>query len=129
MPYELSFRAPVTITDRDQYINECCVGGDLVADRLLPAVRARYDGVDTGQEDWGWYIWFRRGAVRLAIDIFTDDPDQGAFRIHLTARTKKFLMFESVVDAPELEEVRALVVSAIEAWTGWTVEVEGIERH
>jgi hypothetical protein len=129
MPYELSFRAPVTITDRDQYINECCVGGDLVADRLLPAVRARYDGVDTGQEDWGWYIWFRRGAVRLAIDIFTDDPDQGAFRIHLTARTKKFLMFESVVDAPELDEVRALVVSTIEAWTGGTVGVEGIERH
>ena len=117
MPYELSFTKRVPIVDRDEYINECCIGGDVVANRLLPSVRARYgDDLETNQEDWGWFIWFRKGSVRLAIDIFTDDPDEGAFRIHLTSRTKRFRMFDTVVDTSELEELRALVVAELEAW-------------
>lgn len=96
MPYELSFTKVVGIQDREQYINECCVGGDVVRDELLPLVRARYEDVQTEQEDWGWFIWFRSGPVRLAIDIFTDDPDTGTFRIHLTARVKRFVAFERV---------------------------------
>ena len=31
MPYEIAFTSPVTITDREHYINECCVAGDQVA--------------------------------------------------------------------------------------------------
>jgi hypothetical protein len=69
MPYELSFRKRVPITNREDYINECCVGGDVVVNHLLPSVRARYTDVETNQEDWGWFIWFRKGAVRLAIDV------------------------------------------------------------
>jgi len=41
VPYELSFTKAVRIQDRDQYINECCVGGDVVRDELLPIVTAR----------------------------------------------------------------------------------------
>ena len=114
----MSFTKRVPIVDREQYINDCCIGGDVVANRLLPAVRARYgdDDIEPTEEDWGWFIWFRKGGVRLAIDIFTDGPDEGAFRIHLTSRTKRFLMFDTVVDTSELEELRALVVAELEAW-------------
>ena len=61
MPYEVSFTKRVPIADREQYFNECCVGGDIVVDVLLPSVRARYEQVQTHQEDWGWFIWFRKG--------------------------------------------------------------------
>ena len=61
MPYELSFTKRVPIVDREQYINECCIGGDVVVNRLLPSVRSRYTDVQTNQEDWGWFIWFRQG--------------------------------------------------------------------
>src|SRR6185295_7537011 len=116
MPYEMRFTKRVPVTDRDLYINECCVGGDVVVNRLLPSVQERYTGIQTNQEDWGWFIWFSRGSVRLAIDVFTDDPDEGVFRIHLTSRTKRLLVLDNVIDTAELEELRTLVASEVESW-------------
>jgi len=126
MPYEVSFTKQVPIVDREQYINECCIGGDVVVNHLLPSVRARYSDVETNQEDWGWFIWFRQGTIRLAIDVFTDDPE-GAFRIHLTSRTKGWLR-SSVVDTPELDELRGLVVSGLQAWGAADVSVTRVDR-
>ena len=122
MPYEVSFTKRVAIQDREDYINDCCVGGDAVRDRLLPAVQARYGDVDTNQEDWGWFIWFRKGHVSLAVDIFTDDPEKGDFRIHLTSREKRLLVFDDAVDTPELEELRTLVVADLSDWVGHDVQ-------
>lgn len=127
MPYELSFKKRVPIVDADQYINDCCVGGDVVVDQLLPAVNARYANVDTGQEDWGWFIWFKHGDVKLAIDVFTDDADEGEFRIHLTARTRR-LLFDKVVDTAELDALRSLVEAELKTWVGSPVTVSRIER-
>jgi hypothetical protein len=129
MPYEVSFTKRVPINDREDYINECCVGGDAVRDRLLPAVRARYGDVDTNQEDWGWFIWCRKGKVGLAIDVFTDDPDEGAFRIHLTSRIKRLLVLDTVVDTSELDDLRALVTSELAAWAGGVVRVTRLDRN
>ena len=89
---------------------------------LLPSVRARYTDVETNQEDWGWFIWFRKGDVRLAIDVFTDDPDEGDFRVRLTSRTKRLFMFDRAVDTAELEEVRALVESELAGWVEGRIE-------
>ena len=127
MPYELSFTKRVPIANRNQYINECCVGGDVVVERLLPAVTSRYTDIDSGEEDWGWFIWFRKGGVKLAVDVFTDDPDTGEFRIHLTSR-KRRLVFDAAVDTPELEELRALIESELTAWIGGPVGVAPIVR-
>ena len=129
MPYEVSFTKRVTVVDREQYINECCIGGDVVLNHLLPAVRVRYTDVQMNQEDWGWFIWFRKGGVRLAIDIFTDDPDEGAFRVHLTSRTKRLLVLDTVVDTPELEELRALVAAELVGWVGGAVRVTRLDRN
>ncbi len=127
MPYEVSFTKRVPIQDREDYINDCCVGGDVVRDRLLPAVRARYGDVDTNQEDWGWFIWLRQGHVSLAVDIFTDDPDHGHFRIQLTSRIKRLLLFDDVVDTPELEELRTVVVADLTEWVGRAVRVVPVD--
>jgi hypothetical protein len=116
MPYELAFVRRVPIADRTQYINECCVGGDVVVNHLRPAIEARYEDVWTDQEDWGWFLWFRQGAVKLAVDVFTDDPDTGSFRIRLTSRIKRLLMFDTAVDTPELETLKTLVVAALTPW-------------
>jgi hypothetical protein len=108
MPYILEFTRPVTITDREQYINECCVGGDIICAALLPAVKARYQDVESAQEDWGWFIWCKQGPLMLAIDVFTDDAEAGQFRVCLTTRVKKFFGYKDA-DTPELEELRAFV--------------------
>ena len=43
----------LNIADREQYINDCCIGGDVVLDVLLPELRGIYDDLMTNQEDWG----------------------------------------------------------------------------
>jgi len=79
--------------------------------------------VQTNQEDWGWFIWFRKGNVRLAIDVFTDDPSEGAFRVHLTSRTKRWLVLNPVIDTPELEGLRVQIASQLAAWVDSAVEI------
>ena len=108
-----------------EYFNECCVGGDAVVDALMPAVEARYIDIQSNQEDWGWFIWFRKDQVKLAIDVHTDDGDAGAFRIRLTSQTKGILG-DKEADTPELEELRSLVESELRKWsaTGLTVAAD-----
>lgn len=127
MPYEICFTRRVPIVDREQYINDCCIGGDAVVNQLLPWVRLRYTHVQTNQEDWGWFIWFRKGTVRLAIDVFTDDPDEGAFRIHLTSRIKRLFVLDTVVDTSELEELRSLVASELTSWVAGVVKITHLD--
>ena len=129
MPYELSFTKLMELGDRDQYINECCIGGDVVSGALLTSIRSRYSAIHSGQEDWGWYIWFRKGDVRLAVDIFTDDPEVGSFRIHLTSRVAHLLFFTRTVDTKELDELRAVVMSDLTAWVGSPVQVARLDSR
>jgi len=126
MPYEISFSKRVAITDREQYINECCVGGDIVVDQLLPAVRSRYADIQTNQEDWGWFIWFKKGNVKLAIDVFTDDGDAGEFRIRLTSQTKRLIGYK-VADTLELEELRILIESELRQWAAEHIKTSGTD--
>jgi hypothetical protein len=128
MPYQLAFTHPVVIGNRADYINECCIGGDIVLDQLLPALRERYGDVAADEEDWGWFAWFDEGNVRLAVDVFTDDPEAGAFRIHLTSRTRRLLVVAKAVDTPELDVLRDIVVDALAAWIGSRPAVTRIER-
>lgn len=116
MPYELSFTKSLGTLDRERYINDCCVGGDLVAEALLPSLCSRYGKLDRVEEDWGWFIWFEYAGSKLAVDIFCDDPDAGEFRIHLTSRVRG-LFGSKVRDTPELEELARLVVEAVSVWT------------
>jgi hypothetical protein len=118
MAYELGFLKKVAAKNPESYINECCWGGDEVRDHLLPLISGTFADVETNQEDWGWFIWFRKGPTRLAIDIFCDDPKSGAFRVHLSSRRKRLLFTWSFVDAPELQEVKDLVCAEIQVWAG-----------
>jgi hypothetical protein len=121
MPYELSFTKRVTVEDDSIYINACCWGGDVIRDHLLPLIRGKYQQIQTEQEDWGWFIWFKQGPISLALDIHTDDR-AGSFRIILTSR-KKELFFSKRVDTPQLETLRDLVVAELDRWAG-AVKVE-----
>ncbi len=98
-------------------------------DQLLPSIRARYTDVQTDQEDWGWFIWFRKASVRLAVDVFTEDPDEGIFRIHLTSRIQRLLVLDRVVDTPELEELRALIETELAARVGSAVRITRLDHN
>jgi hypothetical protein len=123
MPYELTFTKVVPIGDRDQCFNECCVGGDVVMDHLLPILRAKYEDIETNQEDWGWFAWFKDAGSNLAVDVFSDNPDAGEFRIHVTSNVPRFLFGAKVIDTPELESLLAMVVEAISKWTGQAPQI------
>jgi len=109
MPYEITFTKKLDFGSESKYFNECCFGGDIVANELLPLVQESYHDIQSEQEDWGWFIWFKNKNTFYAIDIFTDDPLTGEYRIHLTSRhKKKSLLWSSDVieDTPELENLR-----------------------
>jgi hypothetical protein len=129
MPYGVSFTKAFPITDRNEYWNECCVGGDVVSDQLLPSIRTHYTNIDANQEDWGWFIWLRKDKVKMAIDIFTEDPDKGIFRIHLTSRTKRLFGLGPVADTPELDELRELVLSELKNWGCTNIEVARLDEE
>ena len=123
MPYEIAFTRLVALADRDDYINECCVGGDAVVDALFPAVLAAgYKNLQRNQEDWGWFIWFKKRSVKLAIDVHTDDGDAGEFRIRLTSQTKRLLGYKEA-DTPELDELLKLVESALKKWSATGIAI------
>ena len=125
VPYELSFTASLTDhPDPSIYVNDCCWGGDVIRDRLLPVVSGRYQELFTEQEDWGWFLWFQDGATRLAIDIFCDDIPGRKFRIRLTSQRKRFLFLSAVTDTPELDRLRDVVVVEITRWA----ETPTVER-
>jgi hypothetical protein len=118
MPYAVTFSKKVDIQDPDQYINDCCIGGDVVLDRLLPALKRKYgDDLQANQEDWGWFAWFDHGPVKLAVDIFTDDHKNLEFQILLTSRRPRFILKDRVEDGSELESLKELVVSELSAWS------------
>ena len=126
MPFEVSFVKRLTVSDPDLYINDCCWGGDQVRDYLLPLVEGRFEKIQTTQEDWGWFIWFRKGEVRLAIDIFCDDPEKGRFRVRVSSERKKGWLFgRCEIDTPELEGLKDQVVDRLSGWAG-KVEVEAV---
>jgi hypothetical protein len=123
----MSFTAPMTVSDSSIYTNDCCWGGDVIRDRLLPIISGSYHGIQTEQEDWGWLIWFSERETRLAIDIHCDDIPGRKFRIHLTSRRKRFLWTSVATDTPELERLRGVVMREIERWIGVSAAIERID--
>ena len=123
VPYELAFTKSFEVSCDDPeargphafYINDCCWGGDVVSNLLLPLVKADYERIQAGQEDWGWMIWFRKGDQRFQINIHCDVPKEGEFRIHLVAFRRKWLR-RRVADTPELEALRKAVVEKLHEW-------------
>jgi hypothetical protein len=130
MPFSIRFRKPVDVTEAEPYINDCCIGGDVVLEHLLPALRQSYGDLEPTQEDWGWFVWFEHVGVKLAVDVFTQDPLTNEFEIHLTSRKARLLRSARVVDTPELEALRRRVVSSLEAWPVTSLIVERLdEKH
>ena len=128
MPYIVSFVKPVTLRDREQYINDCCIGGGLVLEQLLPVLRERYGDLQSNQEDWGWFAWFEHSGVKLAVDVHTNDADKGEFQVHLTSRRPRLLLAAKIQDTPELEALRGLVVSKLQSWEVTNLEVERVNE-
>jgi hypothetical protein len=129
MPYIVSFVRPLQVADREQYINECCIGGDIVLDQLLPALRARYgSNLQSNQEDWGWFVWFEQPGVELAIDVHTNDHTLLEFQLHLTSRRPRFLLGAKTQDTTELEQLREVVVSQLQAWPVEQLSVERVDE-
>ena len=128
MPYSVSFTKQIVSGGSEPYINDCCTGGDLVLEQLLPSLRERY-GADLApvQEDWGWFVWFDRDGLQLAVDVFTHDHVSGDFEIHLTSRRPRWLRSAQVADTPELDLLRDRVVAALRQWPVETLTVERLD--
>jgi hypothetical protein len=118
MPYELAFEKQIQVSEPEGYFNDECFGGDVVVDRLLPRLKAGYTDVWSNQEDWGWFIRLRDGAVKLGVDVYCDDRARGAYRIHLSGSVGFLLFWERAADGPPLDRLRELVEQELTAWVG-----------
>ncbi len=118
MPYELSFTKHVQVIDRARYINSCSVAGDVVSAALLPALQARYGRFDTGEEDWGWFMWSTSDGLRLSVDVFTDDDLAGKFRARVATSRRRRLLGWKEIDTAALDELRGVVQAQLTAWLG-----------
>ncbi|WP_410497945.1 hypothetical protein [Chitinibacter sp. S2-10] len=128
MPYSLTFQKSVEIIDPEQYFNDCCIGGDVVLEQLLPTLNSQYCDIEANQEDWGWFAWFEKSGVKLAVDIFTDDQVANLFQIHLTSRKPRLLFGTTVQDTPELEELRQIVEKQLNAWPVDKLNIERVNN-
>ena len=106
--------------------NDCCIGGDLVLAQLLPALHDRYEDLQSNQEDWGWFAWFELSKVKLAVDVHTNNAEAGEFQIHLTSRRPRLLLSDKIVDTPELEGLRELVIFRLQSWPVTALDVERV---
>jgi hypothetical protein len=130
MPYEISFTKPVTVADDGQYIDDCCVGGDVVLDQLQPALREQYGDLQINQEDWGWVGWFEQSGIRFAVDVVRDEGSGDDFRMYLTSLKPRLLLQARIQDTPELEALREMVVAALNAWQVAQLKVKRVdEKH
>ena len=126
MPYAIRFSKPIVVTDREQYLNACCIGGDIVLERLLPQLSKHYVKLQSNQEDWGWFAWCEQRGIKLAVDVFTEDDATGRFQLHLTSRKPRFLLTAKIADTPELERLREMVVGELRAWQVSDLHVEHV---
>jgi hypothetical protein len=127
MPYALTFQLEAHVPDSDKYINDCCIGGDLVLDQLEPILRTQYEEVQANQEDWGWFAWTEQNGVRLAVDIFNDDPKTMSFTVHITGRKARWVLPDKVEDTAELEVLKNTVVNAVRALPVRELKVEQVD--
>jgi hypothetical protein len=58
--------------------------------------------VDTGEEDWGWFMWCSREGLRMAVDIFTDDYRVGRFRARVATSRRGLLLGWKEIDTAGL---------------------------
>lgn len=93
-----------------EYINDCCIGGDEILNRLKSEIASQM-GVDLGkvtiyQEDWGWALEFSKDEVfyLLGLNNNYEGGDKTEFTINIEAnkRVKKFLFTKSVEATEEV---------------------------
>jgi hypothetical protein len=119
VPLELTFALPGLQPPADaDYINDCCWGGDVITARLLAALPRSHRDVDTGQEDWGWYLWITEGDLRLEFNVFCHSPAQASFQAHLIALRRRRILSNIIIDHPALDELAALAIPLLESWSG-----------
>lgn len=100
----------------------------MVLDRLLPALRERYgNDLQPNQEDWGWFVWFQEGPIKLAVDVAADD-DRSKFQMQLTSRRPRFILSDKVEDGAELEALRELIVRRLKDWPVSKLTVERVNE-
>jgi hypothetical protein len=126
MPYIVSFVKSLELSGRQTYTNDCCVGGDIVFEQLLPALAQRYGPLQAHQEDWGWFAWFAHGGYKLAVDVHADDELRGEFQVHLTSRKPRLLLGAKTEDSRELELLRDMILETLRAWPVSDLKVERV---
>lgn len=115
MAYEIELTALLTVPDPEIYINDCCWGGDVIRDRLVAGIATGYDHMETLQEDWGWYIWMRRGEQWSGVDIYCDNKQSGEFRIHISGWQARWLGRKHI-EGNDLEHIKDVTVNEIGKW-------------
>jgi hypothetical protein len=117
MQYVAIFHHKFEITDAKQYINRCCYGGDILVSLIEPHLRENNFKIGkSGQEDWGWFIWFDKQKCGYSIDIGLEDEELWKYKIFVIEKTSFWKRLFSKSSESNLDEICSLVDSALKSY-------------
>lgn len=110
-----------------QYINPCCIGGDVVLIQFKPEIASKMqideDLIDVYQEDWGWALEFEKEKVfyLLALNNNSEDKsNKSIFSAYTQATCKeKGLFIDKTVDALDENETFFALISDLAKKNGF----------
>jgi len=126
MPYELSFRLDLAITDRDKYVPCFCTASELLLEQVEPMLRAQYGLVESIEAKRTWAASMQSNGTTLTVDIVNEDIEHMTFTIRLVGRQERWLLPDKECDDKELEILRATVEEIIRRVPARDVEVKKI---
>jgi len=89
-------------------------------------LKTRFELDHSNQEDWGWFIWLRKGRIKLGVEITCEDREKGRYRLELWSKQSVFLWWDRAADTPELEALREDVQKRLSSWLGSTPPVKRV---
>jgi hypothetical protein len=133
MQYVAIFHHEVAIKDKNQYINPCCYGGDVIGNLLQPRLRDAGFTIDLfDQEDWGWFLWLKKGKSGYSIDIGLEEEAQWKFKLFVVGKQSFLTQLFKKDKQPHLKELCQIIDSTlrsigIDDLSWWEADRNGTE--
>lgn len=123
MDFEIQVRQAFTANPEKKYINDCCVGGDEILnklkDEIASSMKMEVRNMTFYQEDWGWALEFSKNDFFYFLGIsnlLEAHEDQTYFSVGTNAKrqVKKLIFNQLVEDDSESKKFSEIVKRSAE---------------
>lgn len=123
MDFELSIEKNFANLPEQNYINDCCVGGDEILNQFKPNISAEMsvqnDSIDINQEDSGWKLRFVKDEVEYLFGIsnynlLETGKTTFSVSVQATKKVKSFFASKTIEAETETNSFYKIVVNIAE---------------